>query len=101
MTTIDIRAIKTSELKVEPFPNVDQGFRVVMAESALAAVKFALDLFCGNWLPEGYEIAGTLQGPGAVPLPADLVERLRDRNPVLLRAGISIEEADARTQLAS
>lgn len=35
MTTIDIRAIETTELKVKAFPEVDQGFRVVMAESAL------------------------------------------------------------------
>lgn len=35
MTTIDIRAIETKELKVKAFPKVDQRFRVVMAESAL------------------------------------------------------------------
>ena len=35
MTTIDIRAIETTKLKVKAFPKVDQGFRVVMAESAL------------------------------------------------------------------
>lgn len=35
MTTIDIRAIETTRLKVKAFPKVDQGFRVVMAESAL------------------------------------------------------------------
>jgi proteasome lid subunit RPN8/RPN11 len=35
VTTIDIRAIETTELKVKAFPEVDQGFRVVMAESAL------------------------------------------------------------------
>lgn len=35
MTTIDIRAINTTELKVKTFPLVDHGFRVVMAESAL------------------------------------------------------------------
>jgi proteasome lid subunit RPN8/RPN11 len=35
VTTIDIRAIETTKLKVKAFPKVDQGFRVVMAESAL------------------------------------------------------------------
>ncbi len=35
MTTIDIRAIETTKLKVKAFPEVDMGFRVVMAESAL------------------------------------------------------------------
>jgi proteasome lid subunit RPN8/RPN11 len=35
VTTIDIRAIETTKLKKKPFPEVDQGFRVVMAESVI------------------------------------------------------------------
>jgi cobalt-zinc-cadmium efflux system outer membrane protein len=33
-------------------------------------------------------------------LPADLTERLRTRNPLLLRAGIAVEEAQATTEVA-
>jgi cobalt-zinc-cadmium efflux system outer membrane protein len=73
---------------------------VVAAESASAAARFALNLFCENRLPRGFGIAETLKGPGAIPLPGDLLERLRARNPVLLRAGVAVEEAEARTQLA-
>jgi cobalt-zinc-cadmium efflux system outer membrane protein len=73
---------------------------VVAAESALVAARSALDLFCGNRLPEGYEISESLKGPGAIQLPSDLVERLRTGNPVLLRAGLVVEEAEARTEVA-
>jgi cobalt-zinc-cadmium efflux system outer membrane protein len=73
---------------------------VVDAESALAAARSALDLFCGDRLPEGYEIAETLEGPGAGALPVDLADRLRSHNPVLLRAGTAIEQAQAGTEVA-
>jgi cobalt-zinc-cadmium efflux system outer membrane protein len=73
---------------------------VVDAETALAAARSALNLFCGHRLPADYGIAETLEGPGAVALPGDLVDRLRTRNPVLLRAEIAIEEAEARTGVA-
>jgi len=73
---------------------------VVEAESALATATSTLNLFCGHRLPDGYGIAETLEGPGAIGLPSDLVERLRSRNPVLLRAGIATEEAEARTGIA-
>jgi len=73
---------------------------VVETENSLAALRFALNLFCGNRLAEGYEIAETLEGPGTIPLPVDLVDRLRARNPVLLRTQVTVEEAQARTELA-
>jgi cobalt-zinc-cadmium efflux system outer membrane protein len=73
---------------------------VASAESALGAARSALNLFCVDRLPDGYEIAESLNGSGAMPLPDDLVERLRTRNPVLLRAGVAIEEADARARFA-
>jgi len=73
---------------------------VVTAESALAGARLALKLFCGNRLPRGYGIAETLNGSGVIPLPADLVERLRLHNPILTRAGVAVEEAEARARLA-
>jgi cobalt-zinc-cadmium efflux system outer membrane protein len=73
---------------------------VVDAESALEAARSALDSFCGGRLPESYAIAETLEGPGAIALPADLVDRLRRQNPLLLRSGIAVEEAEARTEFA-
>ena len=73
---------------------------VVDAEGALAAARSALDLFCGDRLPEEYRLTETLEGPGAIALPADLVERLRTRNPFLLRAGFAIDEAQARANVA-
>jgi cobalt-zinc-cadmium efflux system outer membrane protein len=73
---------------------------VLDAESALAAVRSALDLFCGGRLTDDYEIAETLEAVPVTALPTDLVERLRTRNPVLLRAGIAMEEARARTEVA-
>lgn len=73
---------------------------VVVAESALAAARSALSLLCGDRLPVGYRIAETLQGPGAIALPLDLPQRLRSRNPVLLRAALEVERAQAQTQVA-
>jgi cobalt-zinc-cadmium efflux system outer membrane protein len=64
---------------------------VITAKSTLAAARSALELFCGNRLPDSYEIADRLQGSRAIPLPPDLVRRLRTRNPVLLRAGVAVE----------
>jgi cobalt-zinc-cadmium efflux system outer membrane protein len=73
---------------------------VVDAESALSAADSALKLFCGDRLPEGYGIAETLEGPGAIALPIDLAERLQGHNPALLRAAIAVEQAQARTEVA-
>jgi cobalt-zinc-cadmium efflux system outer membrane protein len=73
---------------------------VVDAKSALEAARSALNLFCGGRLPEAYAIAETLDGPAAIALPDDLVDRLRMQNPALLRSGIAIEEAQARTEVA-
>ena len=73
---------------------------VVDAESALEAARTGLNLLCGGRLPDGDRIAETLEGLGAKPLPPDLTDRLRRQNPTLLRAGIAIEEAQARTEVA-
>lgn len=73
---------------------------VIVAERGLEAARAALNLFCGGRLPGGYGIVETLEGPGAIALPADLVELLRTRNPVLLGAGIAAEEAQARNEIA-
>jgi cobalt-zinc-cadmium efflux system outer membrane protein len=70
------------------------------AEGATEAARSALRLFCGGRLAGDYRIAETLQDSQAVDLPAQLVDRLRDRNPLLLRAGIAVEEAQARTEVA-
>jgi cobalt-zinc-cadmium efflux system outer membrane protein len=73
---------------------------VLVADTALAAAETALDLFCVNRLPRSFGITETLKGSGATSLPDDLVERLRAGNPVLLRAGVAVLEAEARTELA-
>jgi cobalt-zinc-cadmium efflux system outer membrane protein len=70
------------------------------AEGATEAARSALRLFCGGRLPDDYRITETLQDSQAIDLPAQLVERLRLRNPLLLRAGIAVEEAQARTEVA-
>ena len=72
----------------------------VTAESALAAARSALKLFCDDRLPEGYRIAETLEGQPTLALPVDLVQRVQTRNPVLHRAGVAVEEAQARTEVA-
>lgn len=69
-------------------------------EGAIHATRAALRLFCGNSLPGSYVISEPLQSPEATDLPADLVERLQRRNPLLLRAGIAEEEAQVRTEIA-
>ena len=51
-------------------------------------------------MPEDYEIAETLEGPGALALPADLGERVHARNPFLLRARLASDEARARANVA-
>jgi len=73
---------------------------LLLAEAALAAAEAALDLFCVNRLPDSYGITEKLKGPGVTPLPGDLLQRMRAHNPVLLRAGITVEDAEVRRQLA-
>ena len=73
---------------------------VVDAENTLAAVRFALDLFCGNRLPRGFQVSETLEGTRTIALPDDLVERLLRHNPVLLKTGVAVDEAEARTKVA-
>jgi len=70
------------------------------AEGAADAARYALLLFCGDQLPAAYQITETLEDTRAVDLPADLVERLRARNPLLLRAGNMVEEAQVMTEVA-
>lgn len=71
------------------------------AEGTTRAARFALRTFCGNRLPATFLIAETLQGSRSVDLPANLVERLRTRNPLLLRAGMAVEEAQVTTEVAT
>jgi cobalt-zinc-cadmium efflux system outer membrane protein len=70
------------------------------AEGATGAARSALQLFCGDRLPDTFLISETLQDSELIDLPADLVERLRVRNPLLLRAGIAVEEAQVTTEVA-
>lgn len=73
---------------------------VLEASSALEGARAALDALCDDRLPEGYEVAETLEGPGAIALPGDLAERLRAGHPLLRRAGFAIDEAQARAIVA-
>jgi cobalt-zinc-cadmium efflux system outer membrane protein len=73
---------------------------LVDAEAAHGVARSALYLVCGGRLPDGYMIAESLQDSRAEALPADLVERLHASNPVLRRAGIAVEQAQARTEVA-
>lgn len=73
---------------------------VLNAEGASRAARTALRLFCGDGLPDAFRIDETLQTVKLVELPGGLVERLRVRNPLLLRAGIAVEEAQASTEIA-
>jgi cobalt-zinc-cadmium efflux system outer membrane protein len=70
------------------------------AEGAADAARAALQMFCGDRLPAAYRITEKLQDSEAIDLPADLADRLRNRNPLLLRAGIAVEEAQVRTEIA-
>jgi cobalt-zinc-cadmium efflux system outer membrane protein len=70
------------------------------AEGATAAARSALRLFCGERIPEDFSLMDTLKGSRAMDLPSNLVERLRSRNPLLIRAGIAVEEAEVRTEVA-
>ena len=70
------------------------------AEGAATAARSALRLFCGNRLPGAFLITEKLQDSDSLDLPADLTERLRTRNPLLLRAEIAVEEAQATTEVA-
>lgn len=73
---------------------------LLQAEGELAAARTVLNLFCGERLGAGYELVDLVDRSGAGDLPADLVDRLRARNPILLRAGVSIEEAGAGVETA-
>jgi len=73
---------------------------VLGAETLLEVARSTLHLFCGSRLAEGFVIAETLEGAGADALPTDLVRRLHSRNPVLLRAGIAVEQAQAQAEVA-
>ena len=68
--------------------------------SALEAARSALTLFCAGRLADAYTIAETLEGPGTIALPPDLVDRVRKQNPALLRAGTAVEQAQVRTEVA-
>jgi len=70
------------------------------AEGASRAARAALRVFCAYRIPDAFEIAETLQGVKSVDLPRDLAERLRTDNPLLLRAGIAVEEAEVSTEIA-
>jgi cobalt-zinc-cadmium efflux system outer membrane protein len=72
---------------------------VLDAESALDAARDALRRFCRDTLPTLYVISETLTESRAMDLPADLMGRLRSRNPLLLRAGIAAAEAQARIEV--
>jgi cobalt-zinc-cadmium efflux system outer membrane protein len=69
-------------------------------EAALDTATVALNLFCGGRLPDNYTIAETLEGPGAIALPANLAERLWDGNLHLLRARVTMEKTEVRTSVA-
>jgi len=73
---------------------------VVDVNRSLAATRSALNLVCGGRLSRSFEIAETLEGPGAIPLPPGLAERLRERSPVLMRSGLAVEEARAHIEAA-
>lgn len=71
---------------------------VLDAESALETARSVLDLFCGGRLGRRYDIVDTLDRAAAGELPAGLTERLRAGNPVLLRAGAAVDQAEARIE---
>jgi len=70
------------------------------AAGARDAARAALRLLCGDRLSEEYTVAETLADPRATDLPGDLRARLRANNPLLLRAGLAVEAAQARTEVA-
>ena len=69
---------------------------VLDAQSALEASRSALDVFCGRRLGKTYEIVEPPDEGPPDELPPDLLARLRAGNPVLVRAGVAVEEAEAR-----
>jgi cobalt-zinc-cadmium efflux system outer membrane protein len=69
---------------------------VLDAESALEAVRTALNVFCAGRLGPRYEVVDALDGARDDALPPDLLRRLREDNPLVLRAGVAVEEAEAR-----
>jgi len=73
---------------------------VLDAEGASRAARTALRLFCGDGLPDVFRVDETLQNVNPVDLPGDLVERLRGRNPFLLRAAIAVEESGVSIEIA-
>ena len=73
---------------------------VLDAEGAAAAARSALNLYCGARLGSRYEVVDTFDRATAGELPDDLLERMRMRNPVLLRAGVAGESAEARIKTA-
>ena len=70
------------------------------AQGATSAARAALRLFCGERIPKDFILADRLQKVNLVELPLDLVERLLLRNPALIRAAITVEEAGVRTEVA-
>ncbi len=73
--------------------------RVVLdAESALEFARSALNLMCGRQLGSRYDVIDAFDRLGADDLPQDLLPRLRADNPVLLRTGVAVEEAEARIE---
>ena len=70
------------------------------AEAASRAALAALAQFCGDRLPDAFGIGETLQSGESPDLPGDLPERLRDHNPLLLRAGIEVEASEVSMEIA-
>jgi len=70
------------------------------AEAALDLATVALNQICGGRLPDNYRIAETLEGPGAIALPDNLVQRLRRDNLHMQRTSVSIERTEAKTSIA-
>ncbi len=65
------------------------------ATSALAAVRSALDVFCGHRLGDRFEVVDVPDPTRPPELPADLVARMRAGNPVLARAEVAVRQAEA------
>jgi cobalt-zinc-cadmium efflux system outer membrane protein len=71
---------------------------VIDAEGALRVARAALDLFCGGRLASEYEVTEPLFEADPAELPADLDRRLLASNPVLRRARVSVERAEAQIE---
>jgi outer membrane protein TolC len=70
------------------------------AEGGAGASRSALRSFCGGKLPHEFSLDETLHGAKLRELPTNLVELLRVRNPLLLLAGTTLEEAEVATEVA-